>query len=318
MTSSTWALLSRLEVYREAEEQPAPLPPQPYPPLSTNKVLSRRMSLYQKRVKELELENNELRMRFEAVQTSPAAMNTRTSASVLLGCQQILRECCRILQTEGTESHEALNVRSTIVRALEDLFSIRSFCNTFSIMYAEYHQLKKDGIQLVLENYVGDISPEKVQMLAKEILLRFEFLIERVMRSIEEYTSLQRHLCNSLGEVVSCVILHVGRYHEKPHAIVLLTTLQGIVDQTLNLTISTEEDVAGFKRDAGVDETLLRKLHAMSVEIVPQRASLSLTELQTMAIERTKLDLNQRIISYNTLEQSLQRAMAILTDRKTD
>ncbi|KAH9600647.1 hypothetical protein LSM04_009196 [Trypanosoma melophagium] len=318
MTSSTWALLSRLDVYRETEEQPVPLSPQPYPPLSTNKVLTRRVSVYQKRVKDLENENNELRMRLEAVQTQPTAMSTQMNASVLLGCQQMLRECSHILQTGGKEPNEASNVRSAMVRALESLFSVRSFCNTFDIMYVEYHQLKKEGIQLVLENYVGDISAEKVQMLAKEILLRFEFLEERVMRSIEEYASLQRHLCNSMSEVVSCVFLHVGRYHAKPHTTVLLATLQEIVAQTLSVTISTEEDVASFKRDASVDETLMRKLHAMSVEIVPQRASLSLTELQAMAIERKKLDMNLRIISYDSLEESLQKAMTILSDRKTD
>ncbi|EAN94713.1 hypothetical protein TcCL_NonESM00404 [Trypanosoma cruzi] len=324
MLSSARALLARLEIYRgdraeeeEKELQPLPEPPRQHPPLAVDAVLTRRVALLRKRLNALREENGGLRREIEAAERTIATHSLPTAAILMLGFQCVLEECSRALQSEGEHVHETSLMRDALVHALQQLYSLKSFMKTLDSLHEAYRQVQREGVQLVLENYVGGISEDDVRTAAAELIVRYDVLEERRMQSVSEYNLLQRSFANAVGVAVSRAMLHVGKSKQaSQQTLSLLSATQQVVLGALDVFRHLERDVAtSFARGVSVNAALLKRLHAISLSMVPQHTAPTTADLQAMTDGVADTDIEQRRDGcYDACVQSLQAALFLLVD----
>ncbi|EKF39492.1 hypothetical protein MOQ_000279 [Trypanosoma cruzi marinkellei] len=329
MLSSARALLARLEIYRgdkakeeeeekeEKELQPLPQPPRRHPPLAVDAVLTRRVALLRKRLNALKEENGGLRREIERAERKIATHSLPTAATLMLGFQCVLEECSRALQSEGEHVQETSFMRDALIYALQQLYSLKSFMKTFESLHEAYRQVQREGVQLVLENYVGEILVDDIRRAAAELIVRYDVLEERRMQSVSEYSLLQRSFANAVGVAVSRAMLHVGKSKQAGQpALSLLSAMQQVVLKALDVFRYLERDVAtSFSQGVGVNEVLLKRLHAISLSMVPQNAEPTTAELQAMTGGVAEMDMDQRGDDcYDVCVQSLQAALFLLED----
>ncbi|RNF18448.1 uncharacterized protein Tco025E_04468 [Trypanosoma conorhini] len=322
MTASTRALLARLQIYRgdtvdeEMESRPLPQPPHQHPPLAADVVLTRRVALLQKRLHALEDENSGLRLELKAAETYAASRNLPTAAISLLDFQYLLEECGRAMHAEGEQVEGRTRTCDALVHALRQLYSLKSFMKALDGLHEAYRRLQRKGIELALENFVEEVSMDRVRTAAMELIMRFDILEERRTQSVDEYASLLRSFANAIGVAVSRAMLYFGKSgKESQQTPSLLSAMQQVVREALNVSRHVEEDAAtSFTRNFGVNSTLLKRLHSMSLLMVPPHAAPTIMELQAMTGEVMNVELRHQDSCYDACALSLQTALSLLRD----